>query len=345
VNRSPDWSPDSIVRFYDVAVQRLSELPGVTAVGMTDCPPLVACAGMLVGLRDRPPAAPGTQPVAGLHWITPDWPKAVRVPLLRGRLLDLNDRIGTPLSVLVNATAARRWWPGQDPIGKVIGQANLNGQMGVDSGFVVGVVGDVHYQGVDSLPRADIYVSYYQRPFYYRMMLFVRTRGDPLALVGPARAALTRWAPGFPMYDVRTMEDRVGQALDYARLGALLLGLLAAVALGLAAIGVYGVIAYSVAQRTREIGIRVALGATGADVATMVVRRGFVLGAVGGGIGLAVALAVTRVLGSLLYEVAPRDPLTLGGIVALLAIVVALASWIPARRAAAVPAVEALKGK
>ena len=162
--------------------------------------------------------------------------------------------------------------------------------------------------------------------------------------MGPARAALAKWAPGFPMYDMRTMENRVGQSLAYARLSALLLGLFAAVALGLAAIGVYGVIAYSVVQRTREIGIRVALGATGADVVTMVVRRGLVLGALGGGVGLVVALVVTRVLGSLLYEVAPRDPLTLVGIVGVLAIVVLLASWIPARRAAAVPAVEALKG-
>ena len=140
------------------------------------------------------------------------------------------------------------------------------------------------------------------------------------------------------------MEDRVGQSLAYARISALLLGLFAAVALGLAAIGVYGVIAYSVTQRTREIGIRVALGATSADVVGMVVRRGVALGAIGGAAGLVAALAVTRVLSSLLYEVAPRDPVTLAGIVVVLAIVVLLASWIPARRAAAVPAVEALKG-
>jgi len=342
VNRAPEWSPDSIVRFYDVAIQRLEELPGVTGVGMSDCPPLVSCGGTLINLRDRPAAAPGTEPLAGVHWITPGWTTVERIPLLRGRLLDERDRVGTPSSVLVSETAARRWWPGQDPIGKVIAESRTAGG-GLDSAFVVGVVGDVRYQGIDSLPRADVYLSYYQLPFYYRMMLFVRTRGDPLALAGPARAALARWAPGFPVYDVRTMEDRVGQSLAYSRLSALLLGLFAALALGLAAIGVYGVIAYSVAQRTREIGIRVALGATGADVARMVVRRGVVLGAIGGGAGLVAALVATRVLGSLLFEVAPRDPLTLAGIVGTLALVVLAASWIPARRAAAVPAVEALK--
>jgi predicted permease len=344
VNRAPEWSPDSIIRFYDLAIQKLSELPGVTGVGMTDCPPLVACAGILVDLKDRPAAAPGTQPVAGVHFVTPGWTKVEHIPLVRGRLLDERDRAGTPLSVLVSETAARRWWPGQDPIGKVIGQALATGPGSMDSAFVVGVVGDVRYRGIDSLPQAEIYVSYYQLPFYYRMMLFVRTRGDPLALAGPARATLARWAPGFPVYDVRTMEDRVGQALAYARISAMLLGLFAAVALGLAAIGVYGVIAYSVAQRTREIGIRVALGASSADVAGMVVGRGMILGAIGGGAGLVVALAVTRVLRSLLYEVAPRDPITLAAIAGLLTVVVLLASWIPARRAASVPAVQALKG-
>jgi putative ABC transport system permease protein len=341
VNRAPEWSRDSIVRFYDVAIQRLSELPGVTGVAMNDCPPLVRCAATLIALRDRPAVAPGTEPLAGVHWITPDWPKVARVPLIRGRLFDQRDRIGTPAAVLISETAARRWWPGQDPIGKTIAAAG-NGNSG-DSAFVIGVIGDVRYTGIDSVPGADVYLSDYQAPFYYRMMLFVRTRGDPLALTGPARATLARWAPGFPMYDVQTMEQRVGVALAYSRLSAILLGLFAAVALGLAAVGVYGVIAYSVTQRTREIGIRVALGASSADVLGMVVRRGLMLGGVGAGLGLVVALAVTNVLSSLLYEVAPRDPVTLAAIVALLGVVVVLASWVPARRAAGVPAVEALK--
>ena len=338
VNRVVTWAPDSITRFYDLAVRHLSELPGVTGVAIADCPPLERCAATQMQLRDRPPATPGTEPLAGAHWITPDWPRVAGVPLLKGRLLTGADRQGTPLSILVSATAARTWWPGQDPIGKTVTAGPT------DSAFVVGVVGDVRYAGIDSVPGADVYLSYYQVPFYYRMMLFVRTRGDPLALVGPARRTLATWAPGFPMYDVRTMEDRLSQALAYSRLSALLLGLFAAVALGLAAIGVYGVVAYSVALRTREIGIRVALGATGADVERMVIRQALRLAALGGGAGLVAALAVTGVLRSLLYGVAPRDPLTLAMILAVLAGAVLLASWIPARRAASVPAVQALKG-
>ena len=341
VNRTLDWAPDSITRFYDVAIRTLSELPGVTGVAMSDCPPLNRCAGAQVGFRDRPEAEPGTQPQAGFHWITPGWTKVMRVPLLQGRFLTDDDRRGTPTSVLISRTAARRWWPVENPIGKVI---TISGIGGIDSAFVAGVVGDVHYAGIDSLPTPEIYVSLYQVPFYYRMMLFLRTRGDPRSLAGPARATLARWAPGFPVYDVHTMDERVGDSLAYARVSATLLTLFAAVALLLAAIGIYGVIAYSVAQRTREIGIRVALGATGGDVVRMVVRQALALGASGGAVGLLAALAVTGLLRSLLYEVAPRDPVTLVGIALALALVVLLASWIPSRRAAAVPAMEALKG-
>ncbi len=166
VNRAPAWSRDSITRFYDVAIQRLSELPGVTGVAMSDCPPLVSCAGTLIDFRDgRPAAAPGTQPIAGVHWITPEWTKVAGVPLVRGRLFTDADRLGTPMSVLVSETAARRWWPGQDPIGKVIAQAGGGGGGGIDSAFVIGVVGDVRYRGLDSVPRAEIYISYYQLPF------------------------------------------------------------------------------------------------------------------------------------------------------------------------------------
>ncbi len=339
VNRTLEWAPDSITQFYDVAIRQLSGLPGVTGVAMSDCPPLSPpCAGVQVGFRDRPDGAPGTGPQAGFHWITPGWNEVARVPLVRGRLLSADDRPDTPLAVLISEAAARQWFPDEDPIGQA-----LTHILGAPSALVVGVVGDVHYQGLDEPPRPEIYVSLYQVPFYYRMMLFIRTTGDPSALAGPARATLAHWAPGFPVYDVRTGDELMGGALAYARISSLLLGLFAAVALSLAAIGIYGLIAFTVAQRAREIGVRVAMGATGADVVRMVIRQALLLGVVGGGVGLVGARAATRVLSSLLYGVAPDDPLTLAAIVAVLTTVVLLASWLPARRAARVDPVLALK--
>jgi putative ABC transport system permease protein len=188
----------------------------------------------------------------------------------------------------------------------------------------------------------DVYLSYYQSP-RGRMMMFVRAAGDPRSLVGAARREVAALAPGVPLYDVRPMRDRVADAMGYARFSAMLLATFAAVALALAALGTYGVISFGVSQRTREIGVRVALGATRADVLRLIVGQGIGLAVVGGALGLAGALATTRVLRSLLYGVAPSDPATLVSIVALLVAAVIVASWLPARRAASVHPAEALR--
>ena len=190
----------------------------------------------------------------------------------------------------------------------------------------------------------DVFISYYQLPFSWRMMLFVRTHGDPLAFEKTARQTLRRVAPGFPVYDVRSMDERVRIVMAPTRFSALLLTSFAALALALAMIGTYGVISFTVAQRTREIGVRVALGATRADVIRMIVGQGVTLATVGAVGGLAMALVTTRLLKSMLFGVEPTDPATLVGIVGLLTLAVLAASWIPAHRAAGVPAVRALRG-
>jgi putative ABC transport system permease protein len=214
-----------------------------------------------------------------------------------------------------------------------------------DTAYVAGVIADLRFGSIDSLPQPDVYVSYYQSSFTYRMMLFLRTRGDPLTVAGAARQALREISPGFPIYDVLSMESRVAEATAQARFSAVLLGIFAALALMLAAIGTYGVISFAVAQRTREIGVRVALGATTRDVVRLVVGQGMRLATIGIVFGLTAAIATTRVLRSLLYGVEPTDPTTLFGIVAMLLLAVTAASWIPARRAAEVPAVQALRGR
>jgi predicted permease len=341
VNRAPGWSRDSITKFYDVAVDRLSGIPGVTAAAIADCPPVNGgvCSGTHMALLDRPRGPREMDPAVGVHWITPAWPAVVHMPLLRGRLFTNADTKHSPKVVLVSQLAARSLWRGQDPVGKA-----LLLESETDTAYVVGVVGDVHYDDMESPPRPDIYVSYYQAPLSFRMMLFLRTRGDPRAAVDATRRALREVAPGFPMYDVATLNERVGRVTAYARFSALLLGLFALIALALAMMGTYGVISFAVAQRTREMGVRLALGATGRDVIALVVRQGIVLAAIGATIGVATALMTSRLLRSLLYGVEPTDPVTLVGIVAILLAAVVAASWIPARRAAGVPAVEALRG-
>jgi ABC-type antimicrobial peptide transport system permease subunit len=249
-----------------------------------------------------------------------------------------DDVVGRRRVVLVSETAARTFWPNQDAIGRPVSVG------GPDTEYVAGVVGDVSYGPLDAEPRPDVYVSYYQAPLSYRMMLFMRTRVDPSSLANQARTALREVAPGFPVYDVRPLDDHVRDATDYARVSAQVLALFAALALALAMIGTYGVIAFAVTQRTREIGVRIALGATSADVIRLVVGQGLALGAAGGAIGLTAAVALTRSLRSLLYGVEPTDTVTLAGIVAILLLAVIVASWVPARRAAGVPAMRALRG-
>jgi predicted permease len=338
VNRAPSWSRDSISRFYDVALERLARIPGVVGVAMADCPPLWACSGSGVVFHDRPASPPGTGKGAGTHWITPEWPSLVRVPLIRGRMLTRDDIVGRRRAVLVSQTAAREFWPDRDPIGRSLGVLDF------DTAYVVGVVGDVLYGSMDLPPRPEIYVSYYQLPFSYRMMFFLKTRVDPVSVGMAARRALNEVAPGFPVYDVRRLNDQVEVATAYARVSTVLLGIFAALALALATMGTYGVISFAVAQRTREIGVRIALGATSGDVTRLVVGQGIALAAAGAAFGLIGAFALTRLLRSLLYAVEPTDPATLGGIVVILALSVLAASWLPARRAAGIPVVRALRG-
>ncbi|HEU4996113.1 MAG TPA: ABC transporter permease [Gemmatimonadaceae bacterium] len=337
VNRAPAWSRDSITRFYDVAIDRLSEVPGVTNVAIADCSPQSGgCSGGEIQLLDH--EAPKVR--ARTHWITPQWADVMKVPLMRGRMLESSDRRGAPFVVVVNETAARNYWPGENPIGKRLVPLNA------DTAVVVGVVGDVRYGSLQAPPVEGIYMSYYQQPLSFRMMLHLRTAsGDPAAITESVRRALREVAPGFPMYDVATLDARISGSLAEARFMTQLLTVFAVLAIVLATIGTYGVISYAVAQRTREMGIRIALGATSADVIRLVVGQGAALAAVGGLLGLIGAAPATRLMRAQLYGVEPSDPVTLGGIVIVLTIAALVACWVPARRAANVPAVQALRGQ
>jgi len=332
-------APDSMPGFYERMQERLAAVPGVRQVGLADCPPLNGgCNGTIMTFPDRPQTQTGNAMV-GVHWVSPSWFSTLAVPLKRGRMFSGDDRLNSPKVVLINEAAARKYFPNEDPLGK---QVKVY-QGGFHTGAtVIGVVGDVRFGTIDSTARPDTYISTGQGRVG-RMMIFLRTTGDPLAVVGPARAALKELAPFNPVYDVMTMRDRVGTASSQARFSAMLLTVFAMVALGLAAMGIYGVMAFGVAQRTREIGIRIALGADGRRVLRMVIREGATLAAIGGGVGLAAAFATTRILRSLLFEVTVTDPVTYAAIAAIIAVAALVASWLPARKAARVNPTEALR--
>jgi predicted permease len=331
---------DSLPGFYDRLLTRLGAIPGVTGAALGDCPPLNGgCNRTVITFAGRPPVPLSEAPPLGVHTVTPGWFAALHVPLLRGRLLTDADRMGLPKVVLVSQAAARRYWPNDDPIGKRVSIYQSGFQ---DGATVIGVVGDVRYNTVDSLPVPDAYISYYQAP-RSGMMLFLRTARDPASVAAAARRAIHEVAPTYPAYDVQPMDARVAAATAQARFSAALLALFAGVALALAVVGIYGVMSFAVVQRTREIGIRMALGADRREVARFVIGEGVALVAAGAVIGLAAALMLTRILRSLLFDVTPSAPATYVAIVVVLGAAAAVASWVPARRAARVDPTEALR--
>jgi putative ABC transport system permease protein len=341
LSRVQGMAAESVPAFQQALLARIAEVPGVTGVGLSDCPPLNGgCNGTAIVFRDQPPPPPGTEPDVGVHWVTPNWFGLLGVPLEKGRAFTSTDRLGVQKVVVINRAAAQAFWPGQDPLGRPVSVGQ--GGFWEDTAFVVGVVGNLRYDAVDAKPVPDVYLSYGQSP-RAPLMVFVRTAGEPTAVAAAVRRAVHEVVPDTPIFDLRSMESRTADAMAHARFSTLLLTLFGAMALGLAALGAYGVIAFQVSQRRQEIGVRVALGASGGTIVRMVVGQGATLVLVGGVIGLTAAVGLTRVLRSLLYEVEPTDPATLGVMVAVLAFAVLGASWLPARRAARIHPMEALR--
>jgi predicted permease len=276
-----------------------------------------------------------------MHFVTPQYFGTVRAPIVRGRNFLENDRQDAPRVAIINEAAARRYFPGENPIGRRIGL----GQAGFDQGAeIVGVVADQRFRTLESPPEPDAYVPYAQAP-RPRGVLFLRTTVEPTAVLSGVRRELQRIDPNLPIYDALTMQERLGNVTARTRITGVLLTLFAGVALVLSLVGIYGVVAYAVTQRTREIGLRIALGAERTAVAGLVLRYGSLMVGIGLGIGLLSALAATRVLRSLLYEVQPTDPATFA-VLALLTGLVALAGTAaPAWRAARVDPLIALKSE
>jgi putative ABC transport system permease protein len=327
--------------FYEALVERLRAAPGVAGAGaissiFLDATP--TSTNFTIEGRTMTEEEAGIE--VPLDAVTPDYFRVMGIPLERGRAFTSRDHADAPRVAIVNASMARRFWPNEDPIGRRFkyGDSQSDGPWIT----IVGVVGDMRRTGYDMPVRYETFLPHAQRPSA-AMTLVLRSAGDPIALAGVVRGAVRALDAEQPVYEVATMEQLLAGMVAQRRFGMALLGAFAALALALGLVGVYGVTSYLVAQRTREVGLRLALGAEPAHVVRMVVRQGMTAAAAGLGVGIIGALAAARLMRSLLYGVGPTDVATLGGVAVLIALATLLASWIPARRAARVNPLTALR--
>jgi putative ABC transport system permease protein len=329
--------------FYDELIRRVEAVPGVKSAAVTNWIPLVRQGDSVgVTIEGQPPPEPGKENIVVTRVVNPRYFETMGIRLSRGRAFDERQaRADSPGAVIVSETAARRYWPGQDPIGKRLAIGTPDSPE--DWLTVVGVASDVRQFQLDAEPRPQMYLSYAQVGLFAPRHLVVSTSVEPQSLTSAVRGAVWGIDRDQPVSNVRTMEDVLSESIARQRFSMLLLGIFAAVALLLAAVGLYGVMSYTVAQRTREIGLRMALGAQRSDVLMLVVGQGLKLALAGVALGLVAAFLLTRVMSSLLFGVSPTDPATLAVISLVLVAVALLAAYIPARRATKVDPLIALR--
>jgi putative ABC transport system permease protein len=349
--------PRQQVDFYNELISRINTLPGVESTGATTQTPLNPGDNWLpFTIEGRPDPPQGAQQQAAARTVSNDYFATMKIPLRKGRFFNNSDaRVALPLirwfpqqpfpehfndpqplpAIIINETMARLYWPNEDPVGRRM-RLLVSPWM-----TIVGVVGDVHHNGLNTPPNPEMYVSQLQEPSS-SMAVMARTSGDPLQLAAAAREQVKTIDKDLPV-TITTMDQIFSNSVASQRFNTLLLGIFAAVALLLAMIGVFGVINYSVAQRTHEIGIRIALGAQRQDVFRMIVGQGLILALIGVALGAAGAVALTRLIEGLLYGVSPTDGPTFVIVALLMIVVAALACYLPARRATKVDPLVALR--
>jgi predicted permease len=353
---SPGFNPENVVSLtmvlslqgYDEAkakqfqqqiIERVSNLPGIKAAAITSRLPLsLANSDSYIFIEGAPPARGAEAPYALYSSVTPGYFQTMEIPLIAGRVFTERDREGTTKIVIINETFARRFWPGQDAIGKRFRYSRADGPL-VE---VAGIVKDGKYFSLGEEPKPFFYfplLQDYEEP----TTLIARTTNNPNAALATIRGEVLKLDPTMPFTEVKTMTEHLSLSLFPLRIGASVVGSFGLLALLLAAIGIYGVMAFAVSQRTREIGIRMALGAQGRDVLRLILKQGVLLLLVGLGLGLAGALLLTRLMTSVLYGVSATDVVTFASVTALLGLVALVACWLPARRATQVDPMIALR--
>ena len=325
---------------YRQTLERVSSLPGVNSAGAVSQLPLSGDFDMYgVRIKDKPTANPEDAPSAFRYGVTPGYLETMRIPVKSGRTITAQDNEKAQPVVVVNELFANRVWPGEDPLGKIV-------QIGGPKRpwrTVVGVVGDVRHEGLDGPAKLQIYVPEAQWIFADDLTLVVRTNGDPTAIAAATRAAVWSVSRNVRITDVASMDKVIGASVAQRRFPMMMLGLFAAAALFLAALGLYGVMAYAVTQRTPELGVRIALGAQSRDILRLVLRQGLYLVGIGLAVGLLGTLALRSLIKALLFNVQASDPATLVSVAIVLVVVTLFACWIPARRATKVDPLVALR--
>ena len=335
------------VAFFDQLLPRLAAIPGVRAAGAVLGLPL---SGMRFGFTfevdGRPPLPPAQQPAMQVRVATPSYFSTLGIPLKRGRLFDHKDREGAPQVAVITESAARAFFPGEDPLGRKIKLGWGSGPGAPNAGGeIVGIVGDVKDAGLSESEAPQVYLPYAQRPVQL-MAVVLKTTVPPESVAAAARRAVAEVDPLVPLGNLRTLEDILLRSLSQPRFYMLVLAIFAVMALLLAAIGVFGVLSYAVAQRTREIGIRMALGARGTAVVRLILAHAFTLAACGIGAGTFLAWLLSKaLLTGLLFETDPRDATTFTVVAVTLGAVALLAAYIPARRATRVDPITALRAE
>jgi putative ABC transport system permease protein len=324
--------------FHRQVVERLQQIPGVKSASLVRGLPFSGNGGTTaITLPDREPPSKGMEPEVMFNTAMPNYFETIGIPFIKGRLFNNQDQVNTPSVLIINETMARKFWPSQDPLGKQVKFVEDG-----TTGTVIGVVGDAKHFWLEEESRPQLYAAYSQQPGIFATVV-MRTSVEPLSLAETVRQAIWKVDSDQPMWKIRTVEFLVNRSVADRKFLLALMGIFAALALLLTMIGLYGVISYLINQRTQEIGIRMALGAQAGDILRMVLKQGMSMVLIGVGIGLLGAIALTRVMSSLLFGVTAKDPMTFAAVATLLAVVAFVACYIPARRATKVDPLIALR--
>jgi putative ABC transport system permease protein len=340
-------TPEQITGFHNRLMTNLRSLPGVSAYSTVAPAPLsrgVYRAGF--NIQGRPNSSGRRYPYnARLTLVGADYFRTLGIPFKQGRDYTERDSLQSAPVVIINEAFAKVHFPAENPISK-----RIDPSVGVDGGDlpmreIIGIVADIRSRSLSAAPEPEIYLHIPQVPALGGMMLLLRSQSDPMSLAAAARQEIMKLDPNLPIYDVKPFDEYISDSVAQPRFNSALLGVFAGVALLLTAVGLYGVIAYSVTQRTQEIGIRMALGARPSDALRLIIGRGMALALIGVGLGLGGALAAARLIRGLLFDIGPTDPLTFASVAALIMLISLLACYIPARRATKVDPMIALRGE